>query len=203
MVQLDIFEAIKNSEKMEIRDGQYTYIPNFFDKVNSDLYFDNLKKEIEWKQEEMNLYGKVQKFPRLTAWYGNKDKPYTFSGITLVPNYWTQQLFKIKEKVESQCNTDFNSVLLNLYRNGSDSISWHTDAEKELGTNPLIASVSFGGTRKFQLKHQQTNEKIEIELEHGSLLIMQGSLQHYWKHQIPKTKKAVSERINLTFREIK
>lgn len=203
MVQLDIFQDTRSTEIINIRDGQYIYISNFFDKVKSDFYFQYLKKNIEWKQEEMNLYGKVQKFPRLTAWYGDKDKAYTFSGIKLEPKNWNEHLLKIKERVKTKCNTDFNSVLLNLYRNGYDSISWHTDAEVELGRNPLIASVSFGGTRKFQLKHQQTNEKIELELENGSLLIMQGSLQHHWKHQIPKTKKEVSERINLTFRRIK
>jgi alkylated DNA repair dioxygenase AlkB len=97
----------------------------------------------------------------------------------------------------------FNSVLLNLYRSGNDSISWHTDAEKELGINPIIASVNFGATRKFQLKHIKSKEKIEIELTHGSLLIMQGELQHFWQHQVPKTSKPVNERINLTFRKIK
>jgi alkylated DNA repair dioxygenase AlkB len=98
---------------------------------------------------------------------------------------------------------EFNSVLLNLYRDGNDSISWHTDAEKELGINPVIASVNFGAERIFQLRHIETNERIDIPLKHGSLLIMQGELQHFWQHQVPKTKKVNSERINLTFRVIK
>jgi alkylated DNA repair dioxygenase AlkB len=110
---------------------------------------------------------------------------------------------EIKKKIEPKAGVLFNSVLLNRYRNGSDSISWHTDAEKELGNNPVIASVNFGEERTFQLKHKITNERINIALKHGSLLIMKGELQHFWKHQIPKTKKKINERINLTFRLIK
>jgi alkylated DNA repair dioxygenase AlkB len=151
----------------------------------------------------MNMYGKKIDFPRLTAWYGNNDKPYSFSGITLQPLPWTSEILTIKSKIEPIAKTEFNSVLLNLYRDGNDSISWHTDAEKELGINPIIASVNFGATRKFQLRHIKTKEKLEIELTHGSLLIMQGELQHFWQHQVPKTSKVVGERINLTFRVIK
>jgi alkylated DNA repair dioxygenase AlkB len=151
----------------------------------------------------MRMYGKILPFPRLTAWYGDDDKPYSFSGINLNPKPWNTVLLEIKNEIDLKCKKYFNSVLLNLYRDGNDSISWHTDAEKELGINPTIASLNLGATRKFQLKHMDTNEKIEIELKHGSLLVMQGSLQHFWKHQIPKTKKKVGERINLTFRIIK
>ena len=150
----------------------------------------------------MNMYGKRVDFPRLTSWYGDNNKPYSFSGITLDPNPWTKELLEIKAKIEPIADVNFNSVLLNRYRNGSDSISWHTDAEKELGRNPIIASVNFGQARKFQLRHIETKELLEINLTHGSLLIMQGELQHFWQHQIPKTKKIVSERLNLTFRVI-
>jgi alkylated DNA repair dioxygenase AlkB len=167
------------------------------------LYLKALKSNIEWKQESMNMYGKQVNFPRLTAWYGDNDKPYSFSGITLKPKSWSNELISIKEKIEPISKVKFNSVLLNLYRSGNDSISWHTDAEKELGVNPIIASVNFGATRKFQLRNNNTKEKIEIELTNGSLLIMQGELQHYWQHQVPKTNKVVGERINLTFRVIK
>ena len=148
------------------------------------------------------MYGKVLKFPRLTAWYGDNDKPYSFSGITLQPNPWNEELKEIKRQIEPLCNAVFNSVLLNLYRDGKDSISWHTDAEKELGKNPKIASVNFGAEREFQLKHRTTGEKEMIVLQHGSLLIMQGELQHYWLHQVPKRKNIERPRINLTFRKI-
>jgi alkylated DNA repair dioxygenase AlkB len=167
------------------------------------VFLQKLKDEIDWKQESMNMYGKQVDFPRLTAWYGDNNKPYSFSGVTLQPKIWTKELLEIKQKIEPLSNVVFNSVLLNLYRCGNDSISWHTDAEKELGKNPVIASVNFGATRKFQLRHIKTNEKVEIELTHGSLLIMQGELQHFWQHQVPKTSKIVNERINLTFRVIK
>lgn len=207
MSQLNIFKAYKDEKQKEevvkIQNGAYIYIPSYFDKIKSDYLFQKLRKEIEWKQESMSMYGRTINFPRLTAWYGDNDKPYSFSGITLTPNPWTSEILEIKHAIEPKSNVIFNSVLLNLYRNGNDSISWHTDAEKELGKNPVIASVNFGAIRKFQLRHKTTKEKIEIILEHGSLLIMQGELQHFWKHQVPKTKKKVEERINLTFRVIK
>lgn len=204
MEQLNLFNSNpKQPELVKIQDGEYIYIPHFFDKQKSDFFFRKLLDNIDWKQEEMNMYGKILKFPRLTAWYGDNNKPYSFSGITLNPTIWNDELLEIKEIIEPKSKVVFNSVLLNLYRDGSDSISWHTDAEKELGKNPVIASVNFGAKRRFQLRHKETKQKIEIELEHGSLLIMQGTLQHYWQHQVPKTKKKVGKRINLTFRTIK
>jgi|TARA_B110000037_G_scaffold216463_1_gene275654 alkylated DNA repair dioxygenase AlkB len=204
MEQLDLFQEKNTSQELiKINNGEYFYSPNFFTKKESDFYLETLLEKIDWRQEEMNMYGKTIKFPRLTAWYGDNDKPYSFSGINLNPNNWTKELKEIKEKIEPKCVANFNSVLLNLYRNGNDSISWHTDAEKELGINPIISSVNFGETRKFQLRHKETKEKIEIELKHGSLLIMRGELQHFWQHQVPKTKKVVGKRINLTFRIIK
>jgi alkylated DNA repair dioxygenase AlkB len=186
-----------------IENGEYIFYPNFFPKSESDILLKGLRNNIVWKQESMNMYGKKINFPRLTAWYGNNDKSYSFSGIILQQLPWTSEILLIKNKIELISKTVFNSVLLNLYRDGNDSISWHTDAEKELGINPIIASVNFGATRKFQLRHIKTKEKLEIELTHGGLLIMQGELQHFWQHQVPKTSKPVGERINLTFRVIK
>lgn len=211
MEQTDLFGnkiLVTSSSKIKsglnlIKNGEYLFYPDFFTKSESDKYLLILKNNIRWKQESMNMYGKQIMFPRLTAWYGDNDKPYSFSGITLSPHSWTDELLDIKNKIEPITKTKFNSVLLNQYRNGNDSISWHTDAEKELGQNPIIGSVNFGATRKFQLRHMQTKEKIEIELTHGSLLIMQGESQHYWQHQVPKTTQKVNERINLTFRVIK
>lgn len=211
MEQKDLFGNIisaksslkTNSGLTVIKNGEYLFYPNFFSLTEGDLFLQKLKSEILWKQESMNLYGKKVMFPRLTAWYGDNDKPYSFSGIKLSPQPWTKELLEIKNKIEPIAKAQFNSVLLNQYRNGNDSISWHTDAEKELGANPIIGSVNFGATRKFQLRHSKTKEKIEIELTHGSLLIMQGELQHFWQHQVPKTTQKVNERINLTFREIK
>lgn len=211
MSQIDIFgNSISQKSGSHVKEGlttidngEFIFYQNFFSKSESDLLLNGLRQNVIWKQESMNMYGKKIDFPRLTAWYGNNDKPYTFSGITLQPLPWTSEILAIKSKIEPIANTAFNSVLLNLYRNGNDSISWHTDAEKELGINPIIASVNFGATRKFQLRHIKTKEKLEIELTHGSLLVMQGELQHFWQHQVPKTNKPVGERINLTFRVIK
>lgn len=209
MSQLDFFADKLTEVNSDIKNhffidnGEYLFFPSFFSKSDSDNFFTELKNNTKWRQESMNMYGKKIDFPRLTAWYGDNDKAYKFSGITLQPNIWSEEILKIKERIEPIANVKFNSVLLNRYRDGNDSISWHTDAEPELGNNPIIASVNFGETRKFQLRHIKTKQKIEIELTHGSLLIMQGELQHYWQHQVPKTAKKIGERINLTFRVIK
>ena len=208
MNQLDLFGNPVPSEgivatqtgKVSIENGEYIFIPHFFNPTESDFYLKILKEKVLWKQGSMNMYGKKVEFPRLIAWYGNDDKPYSFSGITLQPSPWTKEILEIKNSIEPIAMVSFNRVLLNFYRDGRDSVSWHTDAEPELGKNPTIASVSFGATRKFQLRHIITKEKIEIHLTHGSLLIMQGELQHFWQHQVPKTDKKVGERINLTFR---
>jgi len=204
MEQLDMFSPKPDYNKStKINNGEYIYIPDFYETKIASSFFKTLLETIKWEQQSMNIYGRIIPFPRLTTWYGDTDKPYSFSGITLQPHPWTPSLLEIKKQVETKSSTRFNSVLLNRYRSGSDSISWHTDAEKELGENPVIASVNFGAERTFQLKHKDTKERIDIVLKHGSLLIMKGELQHYWKHQIPKTKKPVKERINLTFRLIK
>lgn len=205
MGQLDLFSNTNSHDGgvVILPNGEYIYHANFFNKTEADSFLAIFTQSIAWKQESMNMYGKQVMFPRLTAWYGDNDKPYSFSGITLNPHPWTEELLTVKNKIEPICDTQFNSVLLNLYRNGNDSISWHTDAEKELGKNPLIASVNFGAERKFQLKHNQTGEMHEINLQHGSLLVMRGEMQHYWKHQVPKQKTINQPRINLTFRVIK
>ena len=202
-MQGDLFgNSPQAGEVVELTNGAYRYFPQYFNTVDADRLFEAFTNKIDWKQEEMRIYGKVIKFPRLTAWYGDNDKPYSFSGITLQPLPWNEELKEIKSRIEPECDHIFNSVLLNLYRDGNDSISWHTDAEKELGKNPMIASVNFGVEREFQLRHRTTGEKKSIFLQHGSLLIMQGELQHYWQHQVPKRKKIDKPRINLTFRKI-
>jgi alkylated DNA repair dioxygenase AlkB len=141
--------------------------------------------------------------PRLTAWYGDQGKSYTYSGIEQHPEHWHPTLKLIKSKIEQIAQISFNSVLINLYRNGKDSVSWHSDDEPELGENPIIASVSFGATRRFYLRHKHSkNHKIDIDLASGSFLLMQGETQHFWQHQIAKTAKEIQPRINLTFRII-
>ena len=135
---------------------------------------------------------------------GNEGKPYSYSNIIMQPHKWNAVLLFIKYEVEEICHEQFTTVLLNLYRDGKDSNGWHADNEKELGQNPVIASVSLGAERNFHLQHNTIKEaKLKINLEHGSLLVMKGKTQHFWKHQIPKTTKPIGERINLTFRIIK
>ena len=185
-------------------DGEVAIYRNFFNKVESDQIFQELLSKIKWRQDKMKLYGKEFELPRLTAWYGDDGKSYTFSRIPMNPDAWTHTLLSVKSRIEEVTQAKFNSVLLNLYRSGKDGVSWHSDDEPELGKNPMIASVSFGETRRFQLRHKldKSLDKVEITLTHGSLLIMKGSTQHFWQHQIPKSAKSLRERINLTFRII-
>ena len=185
------------------KDGEVFLFPGFFTKEESDWYLDQLLKEINWKQEPIVIFGKQVMQPRLTAWYGDEGKLYSYSGITMKPAYWTKALQEIKRRIESATGHRFNSALLNLYRDGQDSMGWHRDNEKELGIDPVICSVSFGASRKFQLKHgSEKLLRFNIELTHGSLLLMQGSTQHHWLHAIPKTAKPLQVRINITFRYI-
>jgi len=187
----------------DVPDASIIYYPNFFSNEEAAILFDTLQKEISWQQDDIKVYGKVYPQPRLTALFGNEGKSYSYSNITMYPHTWSSLLLSIKEKVEKATEAIYSTVLLNYYRDGKDSNGWHADNEKELGINPIIASLSFGAERVFQLKHNHLeNQKINLTLEHGSLLLMKGTTQHFWKHQIPKTTKPIGPRINLTFRII-
>ena len=189
---------------LDLPDAEIIYYPQFFDKEQSDSIFTELLQQIDWQQDSITVYGKTHPQPRLTALYGNEGKTYSYSNIKMFPQPWNSLLQKIKYFIEATTECQFTTVLLNQYRDGKDSNGWHADDEKELGLNPIIASVSFGAERVFQLKHNTIPDlKKNIVLEHGSLLVMKGSTQHFWKHQIPKTTQAVGTRINLTFRTIK
>lgn len=188
----------------ELPDAEIIYYPDFFGKEKADTFFEKLKAEIPWQQDDITVFGKTYPQPRLTALFGNEGKPYSYSNIVMQPHAWNSLLLFIKNEIEEVCNENFTTVLLNYYRDGKDSNGWHADNEKELGINPVIASVSFGVERSFHLQHNSIKEqKLKINLEHGSLLIMKGPTQHFWKHQIPKTAKPIGSRINLTFRIIK
>ena len=189
---------------LNLPDAEIIYYPHFFDKKEADVIFAQLITAIPWQQEDIRVFGKTHPQPRLTALFGNEGKPYSYSNIKMQPHPWNSLLQKIRSNVENVSDTNFTTVLLNQYRDGKDSNGWHCDNEKELGTDPIIASVSFGAERIFQLKHNSISGlKQNILLEHGSLLIMKGTTQHFWKHQIPKTSKPIGSRINLTFRVIK
>ncbi|TWR27123.1 alpha-ketoglutarate-dependent dioxygenase AlkB [Mucilaginibacter achroorhodeus] len=179
------------------------YRSNFFTAGEGKGFMEKLKTDIDWKQETIQMYGKLLNTPRLTAWYGDNEKTYAYSGNKYFPMPWTPELLKIKQRVDEASGIRFNSVLLNYYRNGNDSVAWHADDEPELGRNPIIASVSFGQARRFDIRHKEDHKlRHSVELENGSLLIMKGDLQHNWEHRVPKSTKAVKERINLTFRVI-
>jgi len=156
-----------------------------------DVDFKHLRSEIAWKHEKIHLFGRHILQPRLTAWYGDPGTTYVYSGLHNEPLAWTETLLEIKQQVEQHTTCNFNSVLLNLYRDGQDSMGWHQDNEPELGEQPCIASLSLGETRTFQMRHKfdKSLNKLDFVLSNGTLLIMSGSTQRYWQHQVPKTKK--------------
>lgn len=189
---------------LPLKDSEITYFPAFFDVHEANEYFRKLKLMVSWQQDDIKVYGKTYPQPRLTALYGNNDRPYSYSNIVMKPMAFSEELLGIKQKIEEITQIEFTSCLLNLYRDGRDSNGWHADDEKELGRNPAIASLSLGQERFFHFRHKKDkNLKHKILLKHGSLLLMQGETQHFWQHQIPKTSKSIGERINLTFRVIK
>ena len=199
-----LFQSTSDPIFLDLPDAEIIYYPQFFDKEQADIIFAELVKKIPWQQDDIRVYGKTHPQPRLTALFGNEGKPYSYSNITMQPHPWNLLLQKLKTEIENITNVNFTTVLLNQYRDGKDSNGWHADNEKELGINPVIASLSFGAERTFQLKHNlDKGLKKSIVLQHGSLLIMKGTTQHYWKHQIPKTAKPIGPRINGTFRVIK
>jgi len=214
--------------RIRVPHGELIYVERFFDQKVSDRiveYFqendtvdwknakwksipaDELEKirfrHINWKQDTIRMYGKSIPLPRLTAWYGDSGKAYTYSGITSKPNEWNKGLLYLKQQIEQFASIEFNSVLLNWYRDGTDQLAWHADDEPELGLNPAIASANFGEARDFVIrKNDDSSKRITIPLKHGTLLLMLGELQHYWQHSVPKRAKVHGSRFNLTFRRI-
>jgi len=186
--------------ELKIENGQVFFEEHFLTAEKAAIIFQQFQTSLPFQQGTINLFGKTHAIPRLEAFFATENQRYSYSGKTLITHTFTEELQELKENIEALCNEEFNSVLVNLYRNGQDSNGWHADNEPELGINPVIASVSLGATRRFDLKHNHTQKKISLELTHGSLLLMKGELQHYWKHQIAKTKKVTEPRINLTFR---
>ena len=183
-------------------DGELYLIKRFYRLPESDHLFATLQSGLAWQEEAIFIFGKWVKVPRMICWYGDPDAYYRYSGVNHQPRPWTTELQSIRKKVEQQCRCAFNSVLANLYRDGNDSMGCHADDEKELGLNPVIASLSLGDERLFKLHHKKRKEILDIILGHGDLLVMAGSLQNHWMHSVPKTKKIKTPRINLTFRKI-
>ena len=202
MEQLSFFET--NVFNAALPDDLLDYRPCIFTPEESDVLLEKLVSETRWIQETVQMYGKMIKTPRLIAWYGDGNKFYTFSGTKYNPLPWTEYLLRVRSLIEPIAGIKFNTVLLNYYRDGNDSVAWHSDDEYELGVKPVIASVSFGQVRRFDVREKQNHKnKHEINLENGSLLVMKGDLQKLWEHRIAKSKVPMKPRVNLTFRVIK
>lgn len=183
-------------------DGELYWLPRFYTATCADQYYETLYRDIAWQQERLFIYGRWIEVPRLMAWYGDSDAQYRYSQVTHTPLPWIAVLQTLREDMQSLCGDVFNSVLANLYRDGRDSMGCHADDEKELGNNPLIASLSFGETRRLRFRHPVSGRRLDIELAHGDALIMAGEVQHHWRHELPKTRRLTQARINLTFRRI-
>ena len=195
-----------NKQKKVFKDSnlEVLYYPNFFNLDLSEKLFSRLFQSIEWVNDSFKFGGKELQVSRRTAFYGDDNKSYTYSGFKRHAIPWTKDLLYIKKKIYENGFQEFNSVLLNDYSSGKVGMGWHSDNEKELGLNPTIASISFGASRDFFLRRKDRNNKdiLKIYIENGSLLIMKGKTQHYWSHSIPKRLKIKNRRINLTFRNI-
>lgn len=200
---MELFEKEYNSSlNLLPQDGTVNYYGKIFSEEEAHHYYKYLFYEIPWKQDEAMIMGKLIITKRKVAWFGDEPFEYTYSKRTKLALPWTKELLELKTKCEQETGEQFNSCLLNLYHDGSEGMAYHSDGEKDLKKNGAIASLSFGAERKFLFKHKNTNEKIEIFLENGSLLVMKDETQSHWQHRLPPTTKIKTPRVNLTFRSI-
>ena len=198
----EIFTSGTRGKKVfDLPDTKLMLIDNFFTKEESDSYYNQFLDQIQWREYEMDIFDKTLTAPRMISWHEDKTNE---EGHQKVQN-WTPELLEIRKKVETITGIEFNAVLLNLYRNGNDGVAWHSDHTEKSGMDPVIASVSFGETRMFKMRHKFKKEvkQQEIPLFHGSFLLMAGTTNSFWQHQVPKTAKDILPRINLTFRQVK
>ncbi len=194
--------TINEAANLLPKDGMVNYYGKLFTPAEAVYYTERLLTEIDWKNDESFIYGKLIITKRKVGWYGEEAFDYTYSKTTKKALPWTKELLEIKTKTEQKTGEKYNSCLLNLYHNGDEGMGWHSDAEEELKKDGAIASLSFGAERKFLFRHKQTKETVEVFLENGSLLLMHGTTQTHWLHRMPPTKKVTTPRINLTFRTI-
>lgn len=199
---MDLFNSTDINTNLLPKDGIVNYYGKILNKSQADNYHNILLNDIEWRNDEAVIFGKHIVTKRKVAWYGDSEFEYTYSNITKQALKWTKELLELKFLVEERTKETYNSCLLNLYHNGNEGMAWHSDSEKDLKKNGAIASLSFGAERKFSFKHKQTQEKVSIALEHGSLLVMKGTTQTNWLHRLPPTTLIKTPRINLTFRTI-
>ncbi|WJN61026.1 alpha-ketoglutarate-dependent dioxygenase AlkB [Pseudomonas sp. SO81] len=197
---MDLFD----SQVLQLPDAELDFRPHWVDVATADQWLQQLTAETPWEQPRLLIHGKHFPVPRLLAWYGDPEASYRYSGLLHQPLPWTPLLAEIRARVEEVAGQPFNGVLLNFYRDGNDSMGWHSDDESVLGRNPLVASLNLGGPRRFDLRRKGSG-RIEhsLQLDSGSLLVMAGATQHHWQHQVAKTRKPVAPRINLTFRLIR
>ncbi len=200
----DLLPQTRHLERIPILDAEVYWLNSLELGRSHNAVFHQLIAEVRWRQENVFVWGKVYQQPRLIAWYGDRGSDYTYSGLRLIPLAWTDLLLEIKRRVENVAATAFNSVLLNYYRDNRDSMGFHSDDEPELGDRPAIASLSLGEERTFVLKHKvgELTKIVRLRLPSGSLLLMKGETQRYWKHGIAKETRPCGPRVNLTFRRI-
>jgi alkylated DNA repair dioxygenase AlkB len=199
----DLFASSTAPEIIRMADADVSFMHGFYLPPVSTGFLDTLLREIPWRQETITVWGKEHLQPRLTSWHGDAGADYAYSGLALRTSPWTPALLRIRADIERRTGHTFNSVLLNLYRDGRDSVGWHSDNEAELGRMPVIASLSLGATRTFRLRHKRNADKpLAIELTDGSLLVMAGATQRFWRHAVDKQRTPCGPRINLTFRNI-
>ncbi|MCL1689261.1 alpha-ketoglutarate-dependent dioxygenase AlkB [Elizabethkingia anophelis] len=200
---MELFEReIDSTANLLPKDGTVNYYGKIFSPEEAGYYYQLLLSEIEWRNDEAIIFGKKILTKRKVAWYGDIPFEYTYSNATKTALPWTENLLILKKIAEQTTGETYNSCLLNLYHSGDEGMAWHSDAEKDLKKHGAIGSMSFGAERKFAFKHKKTQEKVELILEHGSLLVMKDETQDFWLHRLPPTKKIFKERVNLTFRTI-
>lgn len=193
----------QSSENIQLEDAVLELFPQFLTSEQAAKLLQQLHKAVAWQTETIRIAGVERLVPRLTAWYGDKGANYSYSGVVHHPVAWSERLLVLKKQIEVACHTQFNSALFNLYRDGKDSVAWHSDDEPELGARPIIASLSLGAPRSFQLKHKKHKHlRHKLTLTSGSLLVMRGDTQQCWLHQVPKEPAITEPRINITFRNI-
>ena len=203
MKQISLMNDLDEPLTILSKDGEVTYHKDFYSESESKQLFDELLNGLNWQFDELIMFGKKITTTRKVVWVADQELSYTYSGVKKNPQEWSAPLFGIKQKLESFCGHQFNSCLLNLYHHGDEGMGWHSDDEKELDQNSPIASLSFGGRRKFSFRNKKDLSKASLFLDGGSLLLMQPPTQTYWQHALLKTKVAVTPRINLTFRKIR
>ena len=191
-----------NNEIVAHNDLKIRVEENFFNSNESNILLNKLIKNLSWESMMIKMFGKDLMIPRLQCWIGDEGCDYKYSGKILNRQNWSKELMLIRKKIAKEIKTDFNSVLVNYYRDGKDSMGWHSDDEKELGPNPTIASISFGSERNLHFRNKITKETISIPQTHGCLIVIDGRTQKNWQHSIKKTQKIIGPRINLTFRNI-